>query len=312
MKILSLDGGGSRGVISLIFLKRLEEDIGSPLNSKFDLICGSSTGSIIGSLLALGYRVDTILDIYLRLIPKIFSKTNKTFLGTFGLRPKYRIEKLIEEAEKILGDTYLTEINTKLLIVAYDTLRDRPLFLKSWEDEYSLNLRLWQAVCMSSACPTIFPAFTLDINGICTGVCDGALAVSNPILAGIAEAVEEGYKIEDIKVVSVGTGDEAVNIKYKNAKKGGLIFWGTLMPKLLLCSGSDLQTKLARDIIGDVYRLQIPLNSNNSGIQLDGSIDTNNIDSIREYIEVTTEYLEDIRINEMYRSIRKDMFMMSY
>jgi len=309
MKILSLDGGGSRGVISLIFLKRLEEYIGCPLNTKFDLICGSSTGSIIGSLISLGYTSETILDIYLKLIPKIFSKKNENWLSPLGLRPKYKIEKLIEESRNILGDICLNEINkVKLLIIAYDTLRDKPLFLKSWEDELNLNLKLWQTVCMSSACPTIFPSFTLDINGVNTGICDGALAVSNPILAGIAEAVEEGNKIEDIKVVSIGTGDEAISVEHETSKKGGLIYWGTLLPKLLLSSGNDLQTELSNKIIKNVYRLQIPLYSNNLSISLNGDIDTREVKDIEEYITVTNWYTKEPNIIEIYENIKQDLF----
>ena len=70
-RILSLDGGGAKGFYTLGILKEIEALVGSPLSERFDLIFGTSTGGIIAALLALGYRVDEIHELYSRYVPEI-------------------------------------------------------------------------------------------------------------------------------------------------------------------------------------------------------------------------------------------------
>ncbi len=72
-RVLSLDGGGAKGVYSLGFLSRLGKDAGKPLRELFDVIFGTSTGSIIGTLIAVGTPVDMIYDLYLAHIPEVLS-----------------------------------------------------------------------------------------------------------------------------------------------------------------------------------------------------------------------------------------------
>ncbi len=102
--ILVLDGGGSKGVYSLGVLKELELKYGEPLYKCFDLIYGTSTGSIIGSLIALGKRIEEIERLYLDLIPKIMAPSTG----------KGKSKALEKEANKVFGqnkfDTFKTNI----------------------------------------------------------------------------------------------------------------------------------------------------------------------------------------------------------
>ena len=93
LNILVLDGGGSKGVYTIGVLKELELRLGSPLCEHFDLIFGTSTGSIIAALIALGYEIPKIEELYLTLIPNIMSKSSKSG----------RSKALKEEADKIFG-----------------------------------------------------------------------------------------------------------------------------------------------------------------------------------------------------------------
>ena len=108
LNILVLDGGGSKGVYSLGILKELELKLGKPLYQHFGLIYGTSTGSIIGSLIALGYSIVEIEKLYLTLIPKIMKCKTKSG----------KSNAMAEEAEKIFGEKKFDSFKTNIGIVA--------------------------------------------------------------------------------------------------------------------------------------------------------------------------------------------------
>jgi len=116
-RILSLDGGGVRGVISVAFLERIEailsEQAGEParLSDCFDLIGGTSTGAIIACALALGKSTDELKDIYHRLAPRAFQRSR--FRIPF-LQPKFDVAGLRREIAAIVADQTLdsTELRT--------------------------------------------------------------------------------------------------------------------------------------------------------------------------------------------------------
>jgi len=122
-RMLSLDGGGVRGAISIGFLERLETIIeqieGRPtlLCDWFDLIGGTSTGAIIVSALALGYRAADVRKFYHALGPRVF---RRSFWRVMGLMSKFDRQNLISELGDILGHRMLgsDDIRTGLAIVA--------------------------------------------------------------------------------------------------------------------------------------------------------------------------------------------------
>lgn len=305
MKILSLDGGGSRGIISLTFLKKLEEIFKQPLNEVFDIFCGCSTGSIIASLLSEGYKVEEVYKLYKETLPKIFNKKNKSILGRIGLRPQYRIEPFIEESKYIFKDKYLKDVKNNLLIIAYDTLIDKPLILKSWEDKEKLNIKLWQAVCMSCCCPTLFPGFKYKIKGVERGIVDGVLVTSNPTLIGISEAISLGYTIDQIKIVSIGTGDEVISLEPKKVLNKGSIYWGITLPKLLIGSNNEFQSDLSKKLVKDSFRLQIPVRCINKNIDINSSITLYKEEDLIKIVNDTERYIKNKEVKEIYENIKK-------
>src|SRR5260370_40768965 len=93
-RVLSLDGGGAKGVYTLGVLKEVEAITNAPLCEVFDLVFGTSTGAIIAALIALGYRIEEIENLYFTLIPKIMKNRSS----------KGRTEALKAEAENLFGD----------------------------------------------------------------------------------------------------------------------------------------------------------------------------------------------------------------
>lgn len=167
-RILSLDGGGIWGIVSSTMLVTLEKLIGEPINEYFDLVAGTSTGSIVASGLSNGNSPQQLVDLYAdkgaTIFPytSLFSPQRLPVALQYGLLgPKYSPQGLEQVLKSQFGNKKISEITKlKLLIVAYDTLSRQPIFFKSWRSNF-INLPLWEACVCSSAAPTFFPAHYL-------------------------------------------------------------------------------------------------------------------------------------------------------
>ncbi len=219
-RILSLDGGGIRGVISTVILSEVEKMVGAPLNKYFDLIAGTSTGSILAAAIAKGLSSEKILQLYRNKGKRIFPYSNLYSLerlkviAQYGLSaPKFSSRGLIEVLQEELGETKLSEIgkSPRLLITAYETIERQFLVFKSWRrfDPWA-NIPIWEACVCSSSAPTFFPAHKLTVqleSGSKTYVViDGGIGANNPTSCAVAEALYLGHFIKDISVLSIGTG----------------------------------------------------------------------------------------------------------
>ncbi len=238
-RILALDGGGLRGIVTLGYLKRVEDllrkrhgdDNQFCLAHYFDLITGTSTGSIIAAGLALGLTVDDLTKLYLQLGKKVFhrSRWRKGIL-----RARYSHEKLTEHLQEILGkDTTLgsASLKTGLLIMTkrMDTGSPWPLgnnpsgkyYEAKATDTWISNkdYPLWQVVRASTAAPSYFNPEEITIarkKGYKTEkgefVDGGVSPFNNPTLQAFMYATLKGYSIgwetgaDKLLLVSVGTG----------------------------------------------------------------------------------------------------------
>jgi patatin-like phospholipase/acyl hydrolase len=137
-KILALDGGGIRGVVTACILQEVEKQVGKPLNQYFDLITGTSTGSILAAGLAIGMKPEELIEVYQKRGGEIFNSSwiRKKISWVWGA--KYSNEGLIkvvrEELSKKLGkEITLCQVSektsTELLIFAYDTLHRKFVWL---------------------------------------------------------------------------------------------------------------------------------------------------------------------------------------
>lgn len=167
-RILSLDGGGIWGIVSSTMLVALEKLIGEPINEYFDLIAGTSTGSIVACGLSNGNSPQQLVNLYAENGANIFPYTSLFSLQRlpvafkYGiLGPKYSPQGLEQVLKSQFGNKKISEITkSKLLIIAYDTLSRQPIFFKNWRSRF-MGLPLWEACVCSSAAPTFFPAHYL-------------------------------------------------------------------------------------------------------------------------------------------------------
>lgn len=225
-RILALDGGGIRGAIALGYLERIEQELrirhDDPdllLRDYFDLIGGTSTGSIIAAGLATGRSVAEIKDLYLRLGPRVFSQRRR-LLGR--LESKFDAAALEVELRQQFGDTRLGDedaITTGLCIVAKraDT-RSTWYLLNHPNGRYypkNKHIRLRDAIRSSTAAPTFFIPQELEVGeGERGAFVDGGVSMeNNPALRLFIIATAPGHRFEwpvgrdNILLVSIGTGE---------------------------------------------------------------------------------------------------------
>lgn len=263
--ILSLDGGGIRGALTLGFLKKIEtilqEKYGKDylLCDHFDLIGGTSTGSIIAAALALGRTVNQIKDLYMDLGGKIFGKKNNWWnpLETWKyLKSEFDYAKLEQSLRKEFGDTTLgsDRIKTGLCIVAKraDTNSVWPLINHPQGKFYDTplgknkNIPLWQAVRASSAAPTYFAPQLIDVgDGQRAAFVDGGVSMANnPALTLLMVATLKGFPFrwqtgeDKLTIVSVGTGYSVFHKKTDDIEESWLATWAKNVPEMLMQDAS--------------------------------------------------------------------------
>ena len=237
MRILSIDGGGIRGVIPAIVLKEIEARTGMPICRLFDLIVGTSTGGII----ALGLtRPDgngepansaaEILDLYAEEGERIFSRTIWHRTRAFGnaLEEKFPAGSLEDVLTNYLGAARLREALTDVLVTAYEIEQRTPWFFRSRkaQEDPAYDFEMAQVARATSAAPTYFEPLKLETEGTVDywTLVDGGVFANNPAMCGVAEAMG-GYGREDLLVVSLGTGQLTRRIAYDEARGWGLLGW---------------------------------------------------------------------------------------
>ena len=222
LRILSIDGGGIRGLIPAIVLSRLEEllrtrDPDATLASCFELLAGTSTGGLIALGLATprdgapAMSAAEMVDLYSGdEAGRIFSRPALRSLPGVdriidALDPRYEVDGMREVLAGRLGEARLADALTGLLITTYDMQGRQPRFLKPWQAG-AAELSAVDAGLATAAAPTYFPPLR---SGDGTFV-DGGVFVNNPTVAATMEAMkrQEGDPIhaDDLLVVSLGTG----------------------------------------------------------------------------------------------------------
>lgn len=198
-RIISLDGGGIRGILTARIMGRLA--VTSPgWISKAQLIAGTSTGGILALAFAFGLSPDDCVKLYAEGGEKIFASRglfSDDLMLDEAWRANYGSEGLKEILEETFGDAKLGDLKQRVLIPTFDLEAWRPEFVDSvmekWED-----LTLVEAALMTSAAPTYFPSHGKYV--------DGGVAANNPAACALAAAQTVGCMNKDIVLMSIGTG----------------------------------------------------------------------------------------------------------
>ncbi|CAN4092743.1 unnamed protein product [Withania somnifera] len=263
--ILSIDGGGVRGIIPATILSFLESQLqeldgkDARLADYFDVIAGTSTGGLVTAMLTAPdknnhplYAAKDITPFYLEHCPKIFPQKNCGWFATIGkmmqalIGPKYDGKYLHEVIKEKLKDTRLSNTITNVVIPTFDIKKLQPTIFSTYETKrfahYDAKL---SDICIStSAAPTYLPAHYFKVEDDKGNVrehnlIDGGVAANNPGLVAIAEVSKEILKNNPdffpIKpmdygrflVISIGTGAAKSEKKFNSfmAAKWGIVDW---------------------------------------------------------------------------------------
>jgi patatin-like phospholipase/acyl hydrolase len=222
-QILSLDGGGYRGIFSAAVLAAIEEDFGLNVVELFDLIVGTSTGGIIALGLGAGMRPKQIVDFYAEWGPKIF---HRGFPLRRAWKSKYSNMTLRQALTAVLGDKQMQDSIVPLVVPSYDLTRDEVYMFKTPHHPRLRRDRrapMVEVAMATSAAPTYFPGASIDS----VRLIDGGVFANNPAAVGIAEAYSMfGVKLESVRLFSLGTTQDVVR-RMAGLDTGGLIQWAS-------------------------------------------------------------------------------------
>ncbi|MBD2067229.1 patatin-like phospholipase family protein [Leptolyngbya sp. FACHB-671] len=204
-RILAIDGGGIRGLYAAYLLKKIHEELNVDFSEYFDLVIGTSTGSIIAGAIAVDYPIEKVVLLYEVEGRKIFSPNSFSFSGFY--KSKYSKKYLEIILNKALGSKTLSDIKkTRLVIPATDIANGQVfVFKSSYLDEFvrDKNTKIVDAILASCSAPTYFDPNRVD-NYL---LADGGLWANNPALVGLTEAIGK-LKIskDEVRILSIGTG----------------------------------------------------------------------------------------------------------
>jgi patatin-like phospholipase/acyl hydrolase len=252
-QILSLDGGGIKGLFSAAVLARIEEDLSVDITDHFDLIVGTSTGGIIALGLGLGLRPREIVDFYAQ-------RGSKIFRGWFGARsaghwlfrkfPQTVLREALQSPD-VFGEKKLGDSKKRLVIPSYNIGAD-DVYLFKTPHYPGLNrdwkVPAWQVALATSAAPTYFPAccYVDHIRHI-----DGGVWANNPTMIGIVEAISKlDVNLSKISVLNLGTSDPVVGHP-KRLNWGGKLLWANCAVDVVMRGQSLGVHKQAKNLVGE-------------------------------------------------------------
>lgn len=272
--ILSIDGGGTRGVFPSKFLACFEEELSRRRNPQgwvyqhFDLIAGTSTGGIIAIALALGIQAQEILDMYLENSRHIFGDKRplpfRLFTSTYK---RFNLETVIREtfSRYFNGkDPRLIDCRVPVLVPIYDLFEGKPSVLKSkYHMRFTRDYHIpaYQAALATSAAPTFFDPLASSYVKIDSSTredfsnkVDGGVFANNPTLLAIIEAQKAFNKdLANIQVLSIGTGSR----KYTDARsrtRWGMLYWFNFRRKRLIELFMQSQSQHTSNLISLLQR----------------------------------------------------------
>ena len=258
-RILSLDGGGIRGVFPAAFLARLEEQLPQPIGQYFDLIAGTSTGGIIAIGLGLGLSAAEILKLYVEKGPAIFGQQHGV-LGNWVRQKlrgvaqlvvtKHSSDELRAALGSVLGERTLGESRNRLVIPAWHPVTERVYIYKTAHHprlELDYRQPAIDAAMATAAAPTFLrPHVTESL----VELVDGGVWANNPIGVAAIEAVGMlGWPGDRLKILSIGTIAEPGGLP----RLRGKLPMAPAVTRLFMAGQAHSAYGTAKIITGDVH-----------------------------------------------------------
>jgi patatin-like phospholipase/acyl hydrolase len=257
--ILTLDGGGIRGVLTASLLERMEAEVPGFLE-QVDLVAGTSTGGILSLALASGRTPTQARELYEHLGGAVFKDSLWDNIKDLGqiTGAQYSNVPLKKELTNQFGDMKLGDLPKKVLISSFelDNHETAPGKVRMWKPKFFHNFpgpdsdeseKVVDVALYTSAAPTFFPVYH--------GYVDGGVIANNPSMCALAQALSSdsgSHTLNELHLLSIGTG---VNPKYVEAYDNdwGLAQWGTHLISLIMEGSQGLADYQCRQALGEQY-----------------------------------------------------------
>jgi patatin-like phospholipase/acyl hydrolase len=302
-RILSIDGGGMRGIVPVTILKSIEKQTGKRIFELFDLIAGTSTGALIACALTVSddgktpkYTLDDIEKMYTEKGEDIFPHFSK--LGrlekdvTNLFKPLYSAKGLYEVISQFMGNKKMSHCLRPLFIPSYDIESNTAVIFKSrniTDEKQPIDPLLYDVCRATTAAPTFLPAYSFNYNGKPGTFIDGGVYMNNPSVGAIVEATKYGHEacyrstyskpavqLSDICLLSLGTGHYQDGLMYKKVSNAGELGWASTIPDLMMQGVNETTCYEANELLeeGNFLRLNIKIDDPAHDNMTDASAET--------------------------------------
>lgn len=292
-RVLSIDGGGIRGLMPAMVLADLERRTNRPIIDLFDMIVGTSTGGLLALALATPdeqgqprHSARDIVRLYEQEGRRVFSRSVWHKIRAVGnlAEGKYPTMGLESVLHDYFGDTRLKDALAEVIVPAYEIERRFPFFFKTSNARAKAyyDYPMWQVIRAATAAPTYFEPMQIEIDGPNDyyALVDGALFAYNPGMCAYVEKLNRFPEYENIVMVSLGTGELTRRLPYGEVKDWGAARWA--QPTFaMMCDGiSDVVDYQLQQLLPDLpdgrrqyYRFQARLDVGND--DMDDASNTN-------------------------------------
>ncbi len=253
IRILSLDGGGIRGIMETFFLEQIEKLTGKRISDIFHLIAGTSAGGIIAAGLTVPddseenllqnkpkFTAEDLTNLFKDHANKIFHKNIYSLWGFLG--PRYNSASWENLAVEKFQTATFNQSLIDTLIVSHDLHGNKPKFFKSWSQKETFYTK--DVVLATSAAPTYFqPRIVTSVNTPNPKsyfLSDGGTCANNPTACALVEAKKLYPTIHKYEIVSLGTGQYSDPLCYDQMKNAGFVGWGMNMLNISIDGPSNL------------------------------------------------------------------------
>jgi uncharacterized protein len=248
-RILSIDGGGIRGILPATVLTEIEARyLGRRcVGDYFDMITGTSTGGIIALGLSIGKTAKTILDLYIEHGDKVFPPARYNFLNLRSMwrsiqgmqHHRYDPAQLEGPLKDIFQSAKIGDAERRLCVPSFDGFTEVNVFKTPHHPDYKMDWKedMVTVAMATAAAPTYFPIYK---NGE-RMFADGGVWANNPVMIGLVDALA-CYRLQrrQVHILSLGTGDTEIKFSEEQILHGGLWDW-----KAIMSSAMHLQSQNA-------------------------------------------------------------------
>ncbi len=307
--VLSIDGGGIKGLYSLYFLHEIEKKYKCNIYDCFDMFCGTSTGGIIALGLANKNSVTQIIEFYEKNGEKIFPSKYRLLAGikSLFLSSKYENIELKRCLTEVFKDSAVKDLNKKVCIPTVCLDEFKPVLIKTShckEHTRDASRKLVDVALATSAAPTFFPIVEVDEK--LKNAVDGGVYANNPSLIGLIESLKyfvgEDNEFSQIDMLSIGNVENKAKWRFlldKDKKNKSLLNWRDKLIELFMSTQSK-HTEFLMNFMSTLtdFRLKNYIRIYNSSSQQNLKLDKSSKKVIEELKRLAQNDFDNLSIND--------------